>query len=217
MLIAASILSLYTLGFAHAQKTTFDYYAAKADKTIEGRRLATVEQFHLGKGEQNFHSGQYSTALSEFVFILGEYPNHPRALLLLAEMCSKSKSINCDVDGLFEKAIDVNPRVAGTYVVRGLYYHRTGRLANAIVSYNQALQLDPDSLNANYNLGLAYLDQKQYARANEVAQHAYALGAPLPGLRNKLQSVGAWHPLDAAPSPSRDEAPPAAAPTPASK
>ena len=217
MVLAASILTSCALGVAHAQKTTFDYYAAKADKTREAKRLATVEQYHLEQGDQKYRAGNYSAALGEFEFILGEYPNHPRALLLLAEMCSKLKSSGCDVDGMFEKAIDVNPRVAGTYVVRGLYFHRTGRLDNAIASYNRALELDPNSLNANYNLGLAYFDQKQYSRANEAAQRAYSNGAPLPGLRNKLQSVGAWRSLDAAAPTSSNELPSVAAPTPATK
>ena len=216
-LLAASILALCALGVAHAQKTTFDYYAAKVDKAGEAKRLGNVEAYHLEQGDQKFRAGSYDAALGEFEFILGEYPNHPRALLLLAEMCTKWKSHRCDVDGLFERAVEVNPRVAGTYVVRGLYYHRTGRLVNAIASYNRALELDPNSLNANYNLGLAYFDQKEYARANEAAQRAYANGAPLPGLRNKLQSVGAWHSLDAAAPTSGNEAPSVAAPTPATK
>jgi tetratricopeptide (TPR) repeat protein len=217
MILAASILTSCVLSVAHAQKTTSDYYAAKADKTGDAKRLGTVEQYHLEQGDQKFRVGRYDAALQEFEFILGEYPNHPRALLLLAEMCSKWKSPTCNVDGLFEKAVDVNPRVAATYVVRGLYYHRTGRLDNAIASYNRALELDPNSLNANYNLGLAYFDQKQYARANEAAQRAYLNGAPLPGLRNKLQSVGAWHSLDAAAPTSGNQAPSVAAPPPATK
>jgi tetratricopeptide (TPR) repeat protein len=216
-LLAASILIVCAFDVAHAQKTTFDYYAAKADKMREAKRLSTVEQYHLEQGDQKFRAGNYGGALAEFTFILGEYPNHPRALLLLAEMCAKWKSSSCDVDGMFDNAVDVNPRVAGTYVVRGLYYHRTGRLENAIASYNRALELDPNSLNANYNLGLAYFDQKQYSRANEAAQRAYLNGAPLPGLRNKLQSVGAWRSLDTAAPTSGNEAPSVAAPTPATK
>jgi tetratricopeptide (TPR) repeat protein len=216
-LLAASILAVWALGVAHAQKTTFDYYAAKADRAGEAKRLGNVEAYHLEQGDQKFRAGSYDAALGEFEFILGEYPNHPRALLLLAEMCTKWKSSRCDVDGLFERAVEVNPRVAGTYVVRGLYYHRTGRLDNAIASYNRALELDPNSLNANYNLGLAYFDQKQYARANEAAQRAYLNGAPLPGLRNKLQGVGAWRSLDAAAPTSGNEAPSVAAPPPATK
>jgi tetratricopeptide (TPR) repeat protein len=217
MLLAASVLTLSALNLARAQKTTFDYYAAKVDKAGEAKRLGNVEAYHLEQGDQKFRARSYDAALGEFEFILGEYPNHPRALLLLAEMCTKWKSPRCDVDGLFERAVDVNPRVSGTYVVRGLYYHRTGRLENAIASYNRALEIDPNSLNANYNLGLAYFDQKQYSRANEAAQRAYSNGAPLPGLRNKLQSVGAWRSLDTGATTSGNEAPSVAAPTPATK
>src|ERR1700737_3302261 len=58
-LLAASILILCAFDVAHAQKTTFDYYAAKADKTGEARRLATVEQYHLEQADQKSRAGNY--------------------------------------------------------------------------------------------------------------------------------------------------------------
>jgi hypothetical protein len=43
-----------------------------------------------------------------------------------------------------------------------------------------------------YNLGLAYVEIKRYPEALEAAHKAYALGFPLPGLRDRLKSVNAW-------------------------
>jgi hypothetical protein len=49
--------------------------------------------------------------------------------------------------------------------------------------------------NTHYNLGLAYLAQKQYQKANLHAQKAYQADFPYPALRDKLRQAGAWQPL----------------------
>ena len=51
---------------------------------------------------------------------------------------------------------------------------------------------------AQYNLGLAYFDLKDYARANDYASKAYRNGFPpnIVGLREKLKKVGKWEPTD---------------------
>jgi hypothetical protein len=51
---------------------------------------------------------------------------------------------------------------------------------------------------------------KDYDNANKQAQMSYALGAPLPGLREMLKRVGAWKPspkadADSAPKVSRQK------------
>jgi hypothetical protein len=54
------------------------------------------------------------------------------------------------------------------------------------------LSLDPQSAEANYNLGLLYAEQQDYAPAMKHAAAAYGAGYPLMGLRRKLEKVGAW-------------------------
>ena len=130
--------------------------------------------------------------------MLRYFPNHPKGLLLLAQMCAEGVTQHCDLDVVFEKAIATNPNVAGTYVTQGVYLHRVKRYREAIASYQRALAIDPDSLNGHYNLGLAYLETKQYDLANQEAQRAYALGAPFPGLRDRLKKSGQWKPVAAA-------------------
>jgi tetratricopeptide (TPR) repeat protein len=137
--------------------------------------------------------------------MLNAFPNHPQALLLMIQLCAQWKTPVCadDLAGRFDRAVAVNPRAPGTFIVYGIYQQRKGAYGEAIKSYKRALELDPDSVNAHYNLGLAYFDAKQYDLANVHAQQAYRLGAPLPGLRDKLKKAGRWNP---------DVPPPAAAP-----
>jgi tetratricopeptide (TPR) repeat protein len=161
--------------------------------------LNNLNRYHVLPAEQKISKHYYVYARADIDFILRYYPNHPQALLLLVQLCNEPGQ-RCDLDMIFETAVAINPNAAGTYVMQGLYLHRVKRYADAIKVYKSALSLNPNSVNAHYNLGLAYIETKQYALANEEAGHAYALGAPLPGLRDRLKQLKQWKPVDPAPS-----------------
>lgn len=167
-----------------------DYYSS-----LNTSRLRTVEAYHLRQGEGKMRAARYIAAREDFDFILDYYPNHPQALMLMAELCETWKSPRCDVNEYFSRAIARNPNVAATYVIIGIHQGRTKQGSAAIESYKRALAIDPDSVNANYNIALAYLDSGQYQLANEHAQKAYALGTPPAGLRDRLKRGGYWQEL----------------------
>ena len=169
-----------------------DYY----DPGPYAGTIRTAEQHHLGVGLRKLKDPKWDRqwVWAEFDFILRTSPNHPIALDWMIKLCETWKSPRCALDDYLEKAVAINPRVATTYVLRGIYQLRFDKPKLAVESFKTALELDPSSMNAHYNLGLAYFDLKEYARSNEHAQAAYALGAPLPGLREKLRAVGRWDP-----------------------
>jgi tetratricopeptide (TPR) repeat protein len=204
----ACVVAVFGMADANAQKRDNDYYAPHERDVADS--LRAVEQYHLGPGEKELRLKQYVQAFSDLIFVLHYFPNHPQALLLMAQLCTQWKSGQCDADSMFQRAVEVNPAVPGTYATMGIYLHRNGRYADAIDAYKRALALNPDSVNANYNIGLAYLDTKQYELANVHAQRAYASGAPLPGLRDKLKLAGHWHPSAESP-PGAEARSPAAA------
>ena len=192
---AIGIVASLVAGLAGAQATDNDYYTT-TDTTL----LRTVERYHVVPAQEKIRTKFYSAARGDVDFVLRYFPNHPKGLLLLAQMCTDGVTQHCDLDVVFEKAIAINPNVAGTYVTQGVYLHRVKRYREAIASYQRALAIDPDSINGHYNLALAYLETKQYDLANQEAQRAYALGAPFPGLRDRLKQSGQWKPV-AAPQP----------------
>lgn len=167
-----------------------DYYAAKGSPAI-----ANVESFHLGPCEKRLAERDYPRTLSECAFILRIFPNHPTALLLTADACAQWKSPKCMMDDVFARAVAINPRVAQTFVVQGIYRYQTKQYEPAIQSFTYALELQPNLMNAHYNLALTYLETKQFDLANEHAQKAYSLGATLPGLRDRLTKAGYWKPI----------------------
>lgn len=166
-----------------------DYYSA-----LGTGELKVVEQYHLGPCEQRLRERDYPRAYNECNFILKIFPNHPQALLMMAQACEQWKSPRCMLGDILQNAVSINPQVAATYVVQGIHWHRTQQYARAISSYTHALDLDPNLMNAHYDLALTYLETKQYDLANEHAQRAYDLGATLPGLRDLLTKAGHWSP-----------------------
>lgn len=219
---------LFALGVASAawaQEGNRDFYnpgTSPNDRDI----FKNVHAYHLQPGIDAMARRDYIHAYSEFLFILKFYPNQPDVLNMMSELCvNRWKSPQCDIDPWFPKAIDRNPNVAKTYVVYGMHLQRQGKHDQAIAELGKALKLQPDSINANYTLGLVYLAKKDYVNANRYAQAAYALGAELPGLRDQLVRAGKWKPLDqplAAPTaggaaknaPDAENAPQAAPPPP---
>jgi tetratricopeptide (TPR) repeat protein len=78
----------------------------------------------------------------------------------------------------------------------------TGKTQDAVQKLEKAAELNSENGNVHYNLGLAYFTLKDYEKSLAHAQRAYALGFPLPGLRNKLEKAGKWQSVRSADSPS---------------
>lgn len=76
--------------------------------------------------------------------------------------------------------------------IYGLYLIKSNKPKAGIEQLETALKQAGDDANVHYNLGLAYADMKEYNKALTSAHAAYRLGFPLPGLKNRLQRVGAW-------------------------
>jgi tetratricopeptide (TPR) repeat protein len=191
LMLALQVLS----SVAVAQPSNNDFYAPRSGADSK-ELLQNVLQYHLGPGREEMGNGRWQPALEHFEFILRYYPNHPQALFALSELCQKWKSPACDgiAERWFQKAIERNPEAAQSHVVQAMHLHRKNKLDDAVKSYKRAIELAPNSVNAHYNLGLAYTDLKQYDQANLHAQKSYSLGVTLPALRTRLEKVGKWNP-----------------------
>ena len=69
---------------------------------------------------------------------------------------------------------------------------RVNRTSEALKYLESARNSGIQDANLHYNLGLAYVKLKRYDEAMTEARKAYAMGFPLPGLRNQLQRAGKW-------------------------
>lgn len=189
-----------------------DYYAASRSEW-HAQLLRDNEMAHLGKAQKHLatrKSYELEYALADFGYILSRWPNHPQAL---QGMFETARLLNRPqlVERYARAALEVAPNSAPTFVMIGTYLMRQGQLKEAEPLLTRAIQIDPESINANYNLGLLYAQTQRLELANRHAQKAYALGHPMPGLRNRLEAAGAWQPLPAEPAPTAATSPAAPA------
>ena len=169
----------------------FNYYSTDAHAK---RRIQVVEQYHWEPALECLRTKRYGCAQSELLFILTWVPNHPYALLKFSELTNRMQEPD-KADSYFDAAMRYAPSDAMVRMLYGIHLHRSGRTDKAIERYEEAVDMDPNLSEAHYNLGLAYLGKGDLAKANEHAQKAYALGYPLPGLRDQLRQKKAWKPL----------------------
>jgi Tfp pilus assembly protein PilF len=123
---------------------------------------------------------------------------------------------NYTVECYYDRAVRFRPDDGTVRMLYGSFLARNGKPQEAIAQLEEAEQLLGDNANLHYNMGLVYLDLKNYDKALSHAQRAYQLGFNLPGLRRRLQAAGKWQepqPLERsqtatpAPEPSRAQVP----------
>ncbi|HYM34295.1 MAG TPA: tetratricopeptide repeat protein [Steroidobacteraceae bacterium] len=173
-----------------------DYRLRDTEPRVQ-QGVALINRFHTDRARQFLSSPSDSiarTAISDLDFTLRHSPNHHEALRLLLEWHHRGgksyeyPSIEC----FFTWAREFAPTDAAVAQLTAQYYWKIGDLTQAQELFGQALRLDPDSSELNYNAGLFYFARKDYAKARKHAQIAYAAGYPLPGLRNMLEREKQW-------------------------
>lgn len=164
--------------------------------------LYVVESHHFTRSVQQLdenHSDNHTSLIGNLDYTLRAFPNHPRALWAMIRLYlrhgrpNNPQSEYPPAECYLQRAIAFRPKDAVLYMLYGIYLHLAGMPDKAVPYYKKSLRLDPDSAEAQYNFGLLLVDQKKYTEALRHARKAYALGYPLPGLRERLRKAG--HPL----------------------
>ncbi|NML60328.1 tetratricopeptide repeat protein [Massilia sp. RP-1-19] len=171
----------------------FDY-RTRADK------LNVVETYHFTDEVKHGIGRSYTSIGSNLDYTLRAFPNHAPALAVMAKTGLLKKKYKVPgakyaVECYFERAVRFAPDDGQARAAYGGYLYGMGRLDEALARYDEAVQLMPNDAAVNYNAGLLYFKKKNYEAANRLAQKAYSLGFPLPGLKNMLVSSGKWQPL----------------------
>lgn len=159
--------------------------------------LDVVERAHFTPDIEAGVKGNTGYLGQDLNYTLRAVPNHPRALSTLTQLAVRKKTLQIDhmmypVECYFDRALRFAPDDGAVKAIYGNYLHSVGRANEALKMLQEAANLLPQDPTINYNLGLVYFDQKDYAGAMRHARVAYDLGFPLPGLKNKLAKVGKW-------------------------
>lgn len=185
----------------------FDYRTEKA-------KLEVVEIVHFLPYVENLSRGATSsTPGGDLDYVLRASPNHHRALLSMMKLAKKEKrdkpiGSNYTISCWFDRAERFAPDDGVVKMLLGTDLLNRGNRQGAVEKLEKALELAGDNANIHYNLGLAYVDLKEYDKALASAHKAYQLGFQLPGLRRKLEKAGKWRdppPNAAATDMSRDK------------
>jgi uncharacterized protein (TIGR02996 family) len=170
----------------------FDY------RTVSAEDRLRVETYHFTPDVESLKAGSTgSTFGGDLDYTLRALPNNPRALMSLVRYDLKThlehaNGLHYPVECYFERAIRFRPDDPTPRVIYAIYLKDRKRPAEALSQLDEAERLrgDPTNFDLDYNLGIAYFDIGEYDKAAIAAKRAYALGAPLPALRNKLQAKG---------------------------
>jgi tetratricopeptide (TPR) repeat protein len=182
----------------------FDY----RDSANRGN-IALINANHFNQDVQNLVRGETNyLVLADLDFILRSFPNHYPALDTVSRYYLnggkryKWRTVEC----YFDRAMRFVPEDPTVRVLYGIHLLKAKQPDKALQRFKEALDLNPDSAEIHYNIGLVYAEMKDYKQANLYAAQAYKLGYPLLGLRHILERAGEWNPpaLPADPPTVRD-------------
>lgn len=192
----------------------FDY------RVERGNNLNLVEGAHFTPPVEALIKGNAGYLGGDLDYTLRAFPNHHRALMSVMRYAEKTKNphpsdLRYSVECYFDRAIRFRPDDGIARMLYAMFLAKGNRTPEAVK------QLDIAASNAEsqdnpftfYNLGLNYLDLKEYDKAQAQAHKAYALGFPQTDLKDRLKALGKW--TDAAtdsPDSSTPPADPASAP-----
>ncbi|ALS97666.1 tetratricopeptide repeat protein [Lacimicrobium alkaliphilum] len=204
LLLISTMVSASCFDMEWKRGKPFDYYApeTRADTgTYRGGLLYLVENRHFTPEIRSLTKGTSARQPGDILFVLNSIPNHPAALdaysryekrynesELFKNRMDTRKPVY-PADCFFERADRVFPGNGQTMAVWGIHEYRYGRLDKARERLERAVALQPDNVEAHYNLGLVYADLKDITQAKKHAEIAYQAGYPLPGLHNKIAEL----------------------------
>lgn len=166
-------------------------------RRIHPKVLKLVEDYHFTRQVEMLRRGQSGSIGGDLAYTLNAIPNHPRALRTTIEYFRRNPTAarletRMSLDCWIDRAIAYRPDDPTVRILVADERIRTGRRAEAVEHLRVAEENAGDSSTTHYNLGLLYLDLKDFDRSVRHAKKAYALGAPLPGLKNMLAESGKW-------------------------
>jgi tetratricopeptide (TPR) repeat protein len=172
----------------------FDYRDPEA-RNGKGSPLSLVENAHFTATVESLTKGISGPLIADIDYTLRAFPNHHRALNAVARYAlsggrltsPNSRSADC----YFQRALAFRDDDEVVHMLYANYLVKRGDDERALEHYEHALRLAPNSAEVNYNAGLFYLGVGNLKRAKELADIAYSLGYPLPGLRKKINEVEA--------------------------
>lgn len=202
LLAAAALAATPLLSLAQAEFSTcgslengfgpYDY------RTERGPNLRLVEGAHftpLVEGLLRGHTARLPGG--DLDYTLRAYPNHHRALMSVMRYAEKLSSphprdLRYSVECYFDRAVRFRADDPIVRMIFATFLAQQKRMPEALKQLETAKELAKDNAFTHYNIGLVYLELKEYDRALAQAHVAYGMGFTQPALREGLVAAGRW-------------------------
>jgi len=160
--------------------------------------LALTEEHHFNEDVEALRKGMTAEPMADIDFVLRSFPNHHRALYSAMQYRlqhkkrwpknAKWQKAEC----YYNRAVNFSPRDLTIRSQFAILQYKFKKFEDALESYQAADRLNPHDPLLLYNMGLTLVKLKRFDEAKQLADRVYAVGFPLPGLRNKLITAGYW-------------------------
>jgi tetratricopeptide (TPR) repeat protein len=167
------------------------------DYQTDRKMVTFIEGNHFQPQVEALVGGVSGPVGAELNFMLLHIPNHPRVLLALVRYGEKQKwvpapGLQFSYECYFDRAIRFRPDDPMVRMIYATYLNKFSRASEALKQLAYAADVAKEDAFAHYNVGLIYLDMKQYELAAAEARKAEALGFQRPELRERLRAAGKW-------------------------
>ena len=174
------------------------------DYRTERDKVLLVEQHHFTPEVENLIRGISGPLGGELHYVLATTPNHHRALLALVRLGERQHSqqpygTKWVIECYFDRALRFRPDDTVARVIYATFLVKQGRSTDAKQQLQRAANDASDNGFGQYNIGLVYLEMKDYENALVQAHRALALGFTRTDLMDKLKAAGRWRDSEIAP------------------
>ncbi len=153
------------LGAAWAARTgCVCVLAAAAMSASAARSAVSLSEQHFERGNENYRSGAYFAAITDYTEAIRIDPTHAMAYIGRALSRTRVGKIN-EAIADYSAAINVDPQSQVAYNNRGYLKLNQGDNDGAIADFNKALEIYARSFMAYFNRGKAKLNKGEYDAA----------------------------------------------------
>ena len=182
------------------------HYGPMDFRTADPRDRRVVEEWHFDMELQTFLSGLLAgtnmagtgSVVWGFAYTLKSFPNHPVALLVMEQLGRKLKSekpqnVDISLECWFMRAFMIAPDDPTVRALYGIYLAHRGRTGEALLNLKVAQDSNELSTGIQYQVGLTYLNLKQFDAAQLIAMRLVRAGYPLETIQRRVREAGRWN------------------------
>jgi Flp pilus assembly protein TadD len=154
------------LGYAQFKKKNFDAAAQAYQKYLELRPNDSEARANLGVVYEELGLELQAEAEYRKGFATDGNPN---ASFGLAKIHFKKNELEPALE-LVQRSIQKNPRSSAFFNLEGVILNQMQRYPEALASFERALKITPNDLYLSVNVGIAYINNNEPAKAREILE-----------------------------------------------